>query len=107
MSEIENTLCVRSVMNLTPVWIILRKVNDGVYICSCSARSGEYWCKAKHEFVYDSHFKTLHQSKCCESLIDNKLDAPICVCWDNNRDTKLNLKHAQICFAGLCTVEYV
>ena len=48
-SNIEYYLCVRTVMNVTPVlkierelWganRILRKVNDGVYICSCSVRS--------------------------------------------------------------------
>ena len=30
---------------------ILRIVNGGVYICTCSVRSDEYMCKTKHEFV--------------------------------------------------------
>ena len=49
-SEIENTFCVRSVMNVTPVFHIERepwgdssilKVNYVVYICTCSVRSNE------------------------------------------------------------------
>ena len=47
--EIKNTSCVRSVMKVTPVSrieiehcgaaSILRRVNNGVYICTCSVRS--------------------------------------------------------------------
>ena len=54
MSEIENTSCVRNVMRVTSVpgiegetWglaSILRRFNDGVYICACSVRSDEYKC---------------------------------------------------------------
>ena len=36
-------------------------------------------CVRKHAFVYDSHFKPLHQSKCCWALIDNRADAHIFV----------------------------
>ena len=71
MCEIENLLCVRTVKNVNPVlkverepWgasSILRKVNAGVYIFSCSVRSEEYRCKTKHAFVYASHFKPLYQ----------------------------------------------
>ena len=71
MTEIENISCVRSVLKLTPVirieresWgaaSIIRRVNYGVYICTCSFRYDEYFCKTKHEFFYDSHFKPLHQ----------------------------------------------
>ena len=60
MSEIEDTSCVRNVMRLTPVsgierepWgasSILRRVNDGFYICTCWVRSDEYKCKTKHNF---------------------------------------------------------
>ena len=49
ITEIENTSCVRSVMKVNPVirierdsWVassIRRRVNDGVYICTCSVRS--------------------------------------------------------------------
>ena len=48
MSEIENISCVRNVMRVTPVsgierepWValaILRRFNDGVYICTCSVK---------------------------------------------------------------------
>ena len=51
MSEIENTSCVRNVMRVTTVsgilrkpWgsaIILRRFNDGMYLCTCSVRSDE------------------------------------------------------------------
>ena len=75
ISEIENTSCVRNVMEVTTVsgiervpWgaaSILRRVNDGVFICTCNIQSVEYECWKKHAFVYVSHFKPLHQSKCC------------------------------------------
>ena len=59
-------------------------------------------------FFYASHFKPLHQSKFCGGLIDNRADAPIFVLEDNDRETKLNLKHSLKFFFGvLCTVEYV
>ena len=55
MSEIEKTSCVRNIKRVTPVsgiereiWgevIILRRVNDGVYICTCPFRYDEYKCK--------------------------------------------------------------
>ena len=71
ISEIENTSCVRNVMMVTPVseierepWGvagILRRVYDGVFICTCNVKSDEYNCWTKHAFVYDSHFKPLHQ----------------------------------------------
>ena len=86
----------------------IRKVNDGVYICTCFVRSDKYKCNTKHTSVYDSHFKLLHQSKFCVVLIDNIVDAPIFVLEDNDIDTELNLKHAlEKCFGGMCTVEYV
>ena len=104
ISEIENSPCVRNVMNVTSVlginrvaWgaaSILRRVNDVVLICTCNVQSVEYNCWTKHEFVYDSHFKPLHQTKCCGVIIYNRSDAPICVLEDKDRDTKLNLRHA-------------
>ena len=73
ISEIENTSCVRNVMKVTPVsgierepWgaaCILRTVNYGVLICACNVKSDEYNFWTKHTFVYDSHFKTFHQSE--------------------------------------------
>ena len=70
MNEIENSSCVITVMKVAPVsrietedWgaaIILRRFNDGVYICTCSVRSDEYKYKTKQTFVYDDHFKSLH-----------------------------------------------
>ena len=65
-------------------------------------------CKTRHAFIYDSNFIPLHQSKCCEALIDNRVDVPICVLEDKDTETKLNLKHAlKTVFGGLCAVEYV
>ena len=64
---------------------------DGVFICTCNVKSDEYNFWTKHAFVYDSHFKTLHQSKCCGVLIDNRDDAPICVLEDKDIETKKNL----------------
>ena len=89
ISEIENTLCLRSFVNGTEIlkierehWgasCILRTVNAGVYISSCSVRSQQYMCKTRHAFIYASNFIPLHQSRCCEALIDNIVDVPICV----------------------------
>ena len=89
ISEIENSSCVRNVMNVTPVsgidrvpWgaaIILRTVNEGVYICPCNVKSVEYNLWTKHAFFYDSNYKHLHQTKFCGVLIENIADAPICV----------------------------
>ena len=73
MIGIENTLCVRSVMDVTPVFqievepwgaaSIVRTVNDRVYIYSCSVRSDEYMCDKKHVFVHDSNFKKIASIK--------------------------------------------
>ena len=118
ISEIENSSCVRNVINMTPVsgidWVpwgaasILITVNYGVYICTCNVQSIEHNCYTKHVFVYDIHFKPLHQTKCCGVLIDNRADAPICVLEDKDRESKKNLKHAlKELFGGLCHVEHV
>ena len=95
MSEIENSLCVRIVTNVNPVlkteretWgaiSVLRKFNDGVYICLCSVKYEEYRRKIKPAFAIDIHFKPLHQSKCCGDLIENRTDASICVLEYNDR----------------------
>ena len=63
-------------------------MNAGVFICTCNVQSVEYNCCKKHAFVYDSHFKPLHQTKCCGVLIDNRADAPICVLEDKERESK-------------------
>ena len=64
--------------------------------------------KKKHAFVYDSHFKPLHQSKYFGDIIYNRVDAPSCVLQNNDRQTKLDLRHALKPFFGeMRTVEYV
>ena len=60
ISEIEHTLCVRNFMEVNPVsgierepWgadCILRRVYDGVFICTCNVQSDEYNCWTKHAF---------------------------------------------------------
>ena len=102
--EIENTSCVRNVMEVTIVsgiervpWgpaSIMRRANDRVFICTCNVKPDEYDCWTKHAFVYDSHFKPLHQTKRCGVLIDNRSDAHICVLEDKDIETKKNLRHA-------------
>ena len=99
ISEIENYPCVRNVMNVTPVsginWVawgaasIPRRVNDGVYICTCNVQSVEYKLWTKNAFVYDIHYKTLHQTKCCGVLIYNRSDAPIFV-WRTKTENQRN-----------------
>ena len=68
-----NFIIVTPVLNIErEPWIaygILRKVNFGVYICSCSVRSEEYMCKKKHAFVYDITFKPIRQNVTGISLI--------------------------------------
>ena len=87
---------------------ILRSVNSGVLICTFNVQSDEYKCWGKHTFVYDSHFKPLHQSKCCGVLVDNRDDAPICVLEDKDRATKKHFRHSlKELFGGMFHVEYV
>ena len=57
---------------------------------TCNVQSVEYKCCTKHAFVYDSHLKTLHQTKCYGVLIDNRYDAPICVLEGKDRESKKN-----------------
>ena len=62
--------------------------------------------KTKYVFVYHGHFKNLHEPKCYGYIIDNIPDALIRVLEDNNRGTKLNLKHPLKNLCGeMCTVE--
>ena len=87
-------------MNVTPVLVIeqvvwgaasiLRRLNDGVFICTCSFQSVEYNCWTNHAFFNESHFKPLHQTKCCGVLIDNRADAPICVLEDKEIESRKN-----------------
>ena len=117
ISEIEDSACVINFVNITPVsgieevaWgaaSILRRVNDGVFICTCNVQSVEYNYWKKHEFVYDIHFKPLHQTKCCGVLIYNRDDAPICVLEDKDRESKKQLDHAlEEFFGGKCHLEH-
>ena len=105
-------------MNITPVsgieevsWgaaSILRTVNDWVYICKCNVKNVEYDLWTKHAFVYDSHYKPMHQNKFCGVLIDNRADTPICVLEDKDRESKKQLDHAlKEFFGGKCHVENV
>ena len=71
----------------------MRIVNDGVFICTYNVKYDEYNFWTKHAVFYDSHFKPLHQSKCCGDLIDNRADAPICVLGDKDRKTRKKLRH--------------
>ena len=96
ISKIENTLCVRNVLEVTVVYgiervhwgpaSILRRVNDGFFIYTCNVQSVEYYCWKKHAFVNDSHFKPLHHTTCYWILIDNRADAPISVLEDKDKE---------------------
>ena len=118
ISEIEDSACVRNVINITPVlrieevnWgtaSILKTVNDGVYICVCNVKNVKYNLWTKHEFVYESHYKPLHQTKCCGVLIDNRDDAPIFVLEEKDRESKKQLDNAfEESFGRKCHVEHV
>ena len=63
-----------------------------MYIYTCSVQSEEHHIKTKQTFVYDSQSKTFHQPKCCEDIVDNRSDAPICVMDDNERESIQKLK---------------
>ena len=117
-SDIEDSACVRNVMKITPVlgieevpWgaaSILRRVNDGVYICVCNVHNVKNDLWKNHAFVYDSHYKPLHQTECCGVLLDNRADAPICVLEDNDIASKKDLHLAlRQFFEGRCHVEHV
>ena len=68
----------------------------------------EYNLWTNHAFVYDSHYKPLHQTKCCGVLIDNRADAPFCVLKGIDRASKKQLDHAlKEFFGGKCHVEIV
>ena len=69
---------------------ILRRVNDGVFICTCNVQSVEYNCWTNNEFFYNRNFKPLQQTKCCGVLIDNRADAPICILEDKYIESKKN-----------------
>ena len=85
----------RNVIKVTPVseieqiaWVsasIMRRVNDRFFICTYNVQCVKYNCWKKHAFVYVSHFKPLHQTKCCGVIVDNRADAPICVLEDKDR----------------------
>ena len=118
ISEIEDSARVRNVMKITPVlgieevtWgaaSILRRVNDGVYLCVCNVENVKYGLWTKHAFVYDSHYKPLHKTECCGVLIDNRYDEPIFFLEDNERASKRDLHLALIqFFEGRCHVEHV
>ena len=86
----------------------MRRLNDGVYVCTCNVQSVEYNLWKEREFVYNSHYKPLHQTKCCGVLIDNIADAPICVLEYKDRESKKQLDHAhKEFFGGKCHVEIV
>ena len=61
-------------------------------------------CKTKHMFVYDNHFKPLHQSKRCRALIDNRADAPIRILEDKEREKDPNLWHDLNMFLEDCAL---
>ena len=79
-----------------------------MFICTCNVKYDEYNCWGKHAFVYDSHFKHLHQSKYCGDLVDNRADAPIFVLKDKDRERNHNLKYSlKYLFGCPYHVEYV
>ena len=87
---------------------IMRRLNAGVFICTCNVQSVEYKCLTKHSFVYDRNFRPLHKTKCCEVIIDNRSDAPIFVLEDKDRESNKKFDHAlKEFFGGLCHVENV
>ena len=61
----------------------------------------------QHAFVYDSDFSTKEKSECCDSIIDNRSYAPICVMEEKYRIRKATLKNMLRNFSeGNCTVEF-
>ena len=99
-------------MNITPV-LGIEEVSWGAAnilrtVYTCNVKNVEYDLWKNHEFIYDSHYKILHQTKCCGVLIDNRDDAPICVLEDKERESKKQLDLAlKEFFGGKCHVENV
>ena len=87
---------------------IIKIVNDVVYICVCNIHNVKYNLWTKHYFVYDSHYKPLHQTECCGVLVDNRADALIFVLEDEDRarNSYLDLALRQF-FEWRCQLEYV
>ena len=69
---------------------ILRRINDGVYVCICSVYSNILKEWTQHDFVYDSYFTTTGNNTCQGEIIDNRRYAPICVLEEKDRETKKN-----------------
>ena len=62
----------------------------------------------KSMHFYDSHYKPLHQTKCCGVLIYNRADEPIFVLEYKDRASKKQLDHSlKQFFGGKCHVENV
>ena len=62
----------------------------------------------KNMHFFRSHFKPLHQSKCCGALIDNRAGVQMFVSGDKEIETKMNLRYSlKDFFGGQCTVGYV
>ena len=58
---------------------ILTRIDDDVYVYTCSVYSKVLKQHTKHTFVYDSYFSTEVKIACRGAIIDNRTYAPICV----------------------------
>ena len=116
INYIESYPCVINVTIMTPVlniereklvaFSVLRKVNDRVYICSCSVRPEEYTCKKKKCIFLRQLLQTFASIFFLDiSLITEQM--LLFVFWMNmTEETKINLEHDhKISFVVLCTDE--
>ena len=58
---------------------ILLVIDDGVYVCICTAYSSFFKEVTQHAFVYDSHFLAKEKRECFGEINDNRSYSPICV----------------------------
>ena len=113
----EKCKCVSYVITIAPVLNIerekmsslriLKKIDDGVYVCNCTVYSYALKQHTQHAFFNDSFFSTTEKSACCGAIIDNITYAPICVMEIKYRTSKHTLKNIlRDVFEGTCIVKY-
>ena len=62
----------------------------------------------QHAFVYDSHFSTKERSELCCSIIDIRINSPICELEGNHKKSKGTLKNMlRKLFDENCIVEFL
>ena len=64
---------------------ILRKINNGVYIFTCTVTNIDKKYTTDHAFVYNIFFKLFGEENCCGAPIDIRKYTPIIPLDENGR----------------------